>query len=314
MVDRPHNQGGEASPGVLTIALRGFPLEVFAAFLDGGCDRPPRCLTLHDAFRAQAPVGRQAIIIAMGSCPILDIDPTDFPKGCAEAVPVPCARDDLEVSGGSPIPRPPEASACGGVCPDGVGGGQLLALHARAAHGPARPRGRRHIQGGIALHLAHEGAGLVGFAATPRGLAGPIARVAHKDTMPLRKPAPQARPSPPGEVRWRLLPRTRPAIPRRGPGQGRQDGEGPGPGRERDVDQHRPDDPRMAPAGSDIPVGRAHPLTMPARAPHARARLFRDRLIARQQHRARRDDMVQQERAQQPSPRPGRPPAGEKTR
>jgi hypothetical protein len=65
----------------------------------------------------------------------------------------------------------------------------------------------------------------------------------------------------------------------------------------------------MAPAVSGIAGGRAHPVAMPSLAKHARARRLSDRLIARQAPRARRDDMLQQEREQQASQCPGGPPA-----
>ena len=163
----------------------------------------------------------------MGPCTIMDVDPTDCHQGLPDAVPVPGAGDDLDVSGGSPIPRHCEAGARGGVRHDLLGGGQFLAFHARASHCAARARWRRLIQGGIAIKLAHQGEVTAVLAAKPCGLAGAIARVAHKDEVTLRKPAHQARQQQPGEVRWRLMPRAMHTIPLRGAVQGRPRRGGP---------------------------------------------------------------------------------------
>ena len=173
----------------------------------------------------------------------------------------------------------------------------------------ARARGRRLVQGGIAIKLADQGEVTAMLAAKPCGLAGAVARIPHKDEVALWKPAHHARQQQPGQMRWRFMARPMRLIPLRGAIQGHQDGERPGPDRERQLDQHRHDHPLMPPPIRRIAVGRAHAIAMPSLAKDVGARVFCDRIIAGQEHRARRDDMVQQERDQQASQRPGRPAA-----
>ena len=254
-------------------------------------------------------IGREEILVAMGPCAIMDVDPTDFNEGFPDAVPVPRARDDLDVSGGAPIPRHHEAGALGRVRHDLLRGREFLAFHARASHRAARARGRRLVQGGIAIKLADQGEVTAVFATKPCGLAGAVAGIAHKDEVALWKPAHQARQQQPGQMRWRFMARPMRLIPLRGAIQGDQNRERPGPDRERQLDEHRQHDPLMSPPIRRITVGRAHAIAMPSLAEDLGARVFCHRVIASQEHRARRDDMVQEKRDQQASQRPGGPSA-----
>jgi hypothetical protein len=56
-------------------------------------------------------------------------------------------------------------------------------------------------------------------------------------------------------------------------------------------------------------VGRPHPIAMPPRAKHLGARVLGDRIVARQEHRPRWDDMLKQARDQGARQCPGRPAA-----
>jgi hypothetical protein len=143
-------------------------------------------------------------------------------------------------------------------------------------------------------------------------LARAIARVAHKDEVTLRKPAYQAGQQQPGEVCWRPRPRAVQAIPFRGTGQGDQDGQGPGASRERQLHEHRHDHPFMPPAIGRIAVRRPHGIAMSPLTKPLGTRVFSDRIVARQEHRPRRDPMGQQECDQGVSQGPRRPAAPRK--
>jgi hypothetical protein len=88
-----------------------------------------------------------------------------------------------------------------------------------------------------------------------------------------------------------------------------QDGERPGPSRERPRDEPRHHAPRMTPAIGRIVVRRSPPITMPSLAKDLGAGGLGHRILARQEPRARRDDIVQQVRDHGASQRPGRPSA-----
>lgn len=123
------------------------------------------------------------------------------------------------------------------------------------------------------------------------------------------KPTHQACQQQPGHMRRRLMPRPVHAIPRGGAIQGRQDRKGPGPCRERQLYEHRYHHPLVPPAIGRIPVGRPHPIAMPAFAEHFRARVLGDRIVASAEHRPRREYMVEQEHHQCAGQGPSRPPA-----
>ena len=210
--------GGEAEGGVLAIAFGGFQLQVFAAFLEGRFDGPPLGVTLHQLLRLHRGRCRQEVLVAMGSCPIMDVDPTDFDQVLPDAIPGPRASDDLNVSGTAAIPGHGEVGAVERGRHDLLWGSEFLAFHARASHRPARARERRFVQGGIAIKLAHQGEMLAVFAAQSRRLAGPVAAVAHKDEMTRWKPAHQMCQQQPGDVRRGFMPLPMHTIPRRGAG------------------------------------------------------------------------------------------------
>ena len=78
------------------------------------------------------------------------------------------------------------------------------------------------------------------------------------------KPAHQACQQQPGHVHRRLMPRAMHTIPLWGTVQGDQDGKGSWSCRERQFDELRHDNPRMAPAIGRRAVRRPHPTTMPS--------------------------------------------------
>jgi hypothetical protein len=110
-------------------------------------------------------------------------------------------------------------------------------------------------------------------------------------------------------MRWRAMARPRCVIPCWATLPGDHKRERPGPDRTRPLDQHRPHDPRLSPPLRRIPVGRAHAVALPSLAEDCGARTFCHRVIARQEHLDRRDDMVQENRDQPASQRPDGPSA-----
>jgi hypothetical protein len=118
---------------------------------------------------------------------------------------VTCARENLDVSRTAPILGHREVGALGRVRHDCLGGRKLLALHARPSHRVARARRGSLIQGGIALQLAHQGEVRAMLAAKPRGFAGAIAGIPHKDERALWEPPHHARQQEPGQMRWRSM-------------------------------------------------------------------------------------------------------------
>jgi hypothetical protein len=78
-------------------------------------DRPALCVTLHDLLWLHRHICCKEILVAMGPCTIMDVGPTDSHERFPNTVLVPRARDDLDVSAGSPIPRHCEAGALGRV-------------------------------------------------------------------------------------------------------------------------------------------------------------------------------------------------------
>ena len=141
----------------MAIPLGGSQLQACPAFLEGGFNRPPWCVTLDQLLRLHGEVRGEEILVTVRTCAIMDVEPLDFNERFLHAVPVPRARDDLDRSAGSPIPRHCEAAARGRVCHDLVGGGPFLAFDARAADRVARAPGRRFVQRGITIKLAHQG-------------------------------------------------------------------------------------------------------------------------------------------------------------
>jgi hypothetical protein len=250
----------------------------------------------------------------MGACPIMDVHPPDVHERLPDAGPGPCAGDERDRSRGASRPRHQEAGARARVRHDRVGGGQCVAVHARTAPGAGRAQGRRGIPGGLARELAHPREVTAVCAATPCGLAGAIAAVAHTPAVVRRTPAYQARQQQPGQVHRGLLTSPVQPSPRWGTGQGHDHREGPGPSGERPLDEPRHDDPCMPPALGRIPVGRAPAITLPSLATHARPGRLSDRSVACQEHWARWDDMVQQARDQPARQPPSDHRRGEQTR
>jgi hypothetical protein len=162
----------------------------------------------------------------------MDVPPTYRDHVFADAVPMACARDHLDLTGGSPIPGHCEVCAACPVSHHLLRRWEFLAFHARAAYCAARPRRWRLVQGGIAIKFTDQGEVTAALAAKSRGLASPVAWITH-------------------------------------------------------------DDPFMAPTVGRIAVGRPHPITMPSLAKDLGARVLGDRIIASQEHRAMRDNMVQ---------------------
>jgi hypothetical protein len=213
---------------VLAITLGGFQLQVFAALLKRGLDRPPLRLTLLDLFGAQAQSSREQILVTICTCTSMDVYPTYRDQGLPDAVPVAGAGDDRDVSAGSSIPGHREACAVPRVRHHLLRGGKFLAFHARAADRAAYAGWRRLIQGGIAIKLADQREATAVLMAKSRRLARAVTRVAHEDGVTLWDPAHQARQQQPGEVRRRLMPCAVQGIPLRRALQGHQDGQRPG--------------------------------------------------------------------------------------
>jgi hypothetical protein len=310
----PHHQGveseparGESSDGRLAIALGGFQLQVCTAFWEGGVDRPALWVTLDKRRRLHGEVRGQEIRVTVSPWTSRDVSPSDFDDSFPNPGPVPRARDDRDVSGASPLPRSQEAGARGRVRHDRWRGSAFLAVDARASQWGTRARGRRLGQRGIPIKRADHGEVTAGVTAQSRRLAGARARVAHDEAVAIRKPAHQARQQPPSHGRRRLMPRPVPTIPRRGAGQGHQDGEGPGPRGDWQLHAPRHDDPLMAPALGRIAVRRPPAIALPSLAQHLGARMRGDCIVARQEHRPRRDHMVPPARDQGASPGPRRP-------
>jgi hypothetical protein len=245
----------------------------------------------------------------MGRCTSMDVDPTPCTQVLPDAVPVPRARDHLAGSGPSPRPGHREAGALGRGHHDLWRGRELLAVHPRASQGAARARGRRVRQGGLAITRADPRALTAVFATKPRGRAGAVAGIPHQDELARWKPAPQAGHQQPGERRRRAMARPRCLIPFWATIPGDPNRERPGPDRQRQLDQPRPHAPLMPPPLRRITGGRAHAIPRPSLAEDVGARTFCNRVIASQEHRARRDDLVQEQRDQQASQRPDWPSA-----
>jgi hypothetical protein len=135
---------------VLVIALGGFPLQVRAICLEGGCDGPTWCGPLPQRLRVHRESGRQDVRVARAAGAITDKDPTDGHEVLRAAVPGPRAWDDRESSRGASIAGPPEAGAYGRVRHDLLRSGQVGGFDARAAHGLAHAWWRWLIPRGIA--------------------------------------------------------------------------------------------------------------------------------------------------------------------
>jgi hypothetical protein len=84
---------GEAEDGCLAIAVRGFQLQVFAAFLARRCDGQPWCVPRHHLLRLHRKSGRTEVLGARGPCTIMHVAPTDFTEVLPAAVAVPRAGD-----------------------------------------------------------------------------------------------------------------------------------------------------------------------------------------------------------------------------
>lgn len=84
------------------IAVGGFQFQVFAAVLERRFDGPTVRVARHHPLRLHRDSGRQEGLVAMGSCTIMDVAPTDVHKVFPHAVAVPRARDDLDRSRGAP--------------------------------------------------------------------------------------------------------------------------------------------------------------------------------------------------------------------
>jgi hypothetical protein len=148
---------------------------------------------------------------------------------------------------------------------------------------------------GIAIELTDQRQVVVVLAAKSCRLAGAIARVTHKDALTLREPADAASEQEPGNMGRCFVARFMGLIPFWGTIQGNQDWQSPRPRCTRQRDEHRDNDPFMAPSVSGVAVRRPDTITMSALAKHLWPRVLGDCIITRQEDRAWRDDMVQQE-------------------
>jgi hypothetical protein len=204
-----------------------------------------------------------------------------------------------------PMPGDGEAGAVDRARHDRFWGGECLALHPGASHGRTRAWGRWLIPGGITSTLADPRERTRVWTTKPRGLTGAVPAIAHNDAWARWKPAHHAGHEESGQLGRHCRARAMGRIPGGVARPGAQHRERPGPDRKRPLDQSRHDDPLVPPPIGRITVGRAHPVTMASLAEDVGAWPFCHRVIARQQHRARRDAMVQETRAQQAGQHPG---------
>jgi hypothetical protein len=174
-----------------------------------------------------------------------------------------------------------------------------------------RPRARRRwlVQGRITSERPESGQVTAGWRATPRGLAGAVARVSHTAAMPPWKPAEEAGEQAPRTVRRRPGAPAKGLIPVGGTIQGNSDGEGPRACGTRQRATHRDDAPRMRLPLGRVARGGPDSSAMAPRAKHLWLRAFGDRLIPRQKYRPRRAASVQQAGSQCTGEHPGRPAA-----
>jgi hypothetical protein len=64
---------GESEDGLLAIPLGGFQLQVFTAFLEGGFNRPPLCVTLDHWLRLHGDVRGEALLVTVSPGAIMDV-------------------------------------------------------------------------------------------------------------------------------------------------------------------------------------------------------------------------------------------------
>jgi hypothetical protein len=278
---------------LLTIALGRFQFQVFTAFLECRFNGPTLRVSLHDLLRAQCDIGGKEIFVPMCARTIMGIDPADFDQGFPDAVPMTGASDYLNVSGCPSIPGHCEAWPPGGLCDRLLRREQFTAFDTWAPQRCTRSRWRRLIQGSIGIELTDQGQMAAVLTAKPRGLTGAIAGITHKDKMALGEPADEAGEQEPSQMCRRLMARRMGLIPFGGALQSDQGRKSPGPCRERQLDQHRHDDPLMSPPIGRVAMGRPDAITVAALAKHLRARALGDGVIASQEYRADRYDISQ---------------------
>lgn len=289
----------EAPDGGVALPLGGVQPQIFTARVDGRGHRPAWGVTRHHRLRLHGDGRRDERRVTVRAGARMAGAPGDFEERCPPTGAVPRARDALQGAGPAAIPCHGQMGALGRVRHDRLGGRAWPALHAWTPERAGRARWRRLIQGGSAITLA----------AHPRGLAGAVAAIPDPDDLARRKPADQAGPQQPGAMCRRSRARPRGLRPRGATIPGAQERTCPGPDRERQRDRSRQHDPRMPPPIRRIAMGRAPARAMPSLAADVGARTFGTRIIARQEYRARRDDLVQENREQQASQRPGGPSA-----
>jgi hypothetical protein len=129
-------------------------VQVCTAFLKGGFNRPTLRVALHDLLGVHGEIGRKEILVPMSPRTIVDVHPADGDEGFPSPLPVPRPSDDLDETGGAPIPRHSESRALGCRRDYCVRRGEFLAFDARATSHRPRTRWRRLIQGSIAIKLA----------------------------------------------------------------------------------------------------------------------------------------------------------------
>jgi hypothetical protein len=94
--------GGQPSPRSWAIPLGGGSRQVVAARVEGRVNGPAVGVTHHNLLRPHGDCYGTAIRVAMGPSTIIDVAPSDFHQVLPEAVPVPCAGDDRDLSGAAP--------------------------------------------------------------------------------------------------------------------------------------------------------------------------------------------------------------------
>jgi antitoxin (DNA-binding transcriptional repressor) of toxin-antitoxin stability system len=177
---------------LLTIALGGFPFQIFTTFLERRFTGPTVRVSLHDLLRARCDLRGKERFVAMGARTIVDRYPSDFDQGFTDPVPVPGAGDHRNVSGCPSRPGHREVWPLGGLCDPLLGREPFPAFDPWASQRRRGSRWRRRVQGGIPVELTDQGQVAAVLTAKPRGLTGAIARVAHEDELTLREPADEA--------------------------------------------------------------------------------------------------------------------------
>src|SRR5919108_5572959 len=96
----------------------------------------------------------EQILVTMGGGAVMDEHPVHGDKSLPEAMPVPCAGHEVDVSAGSPLAYYGGSCALRHLSHHLLGGGHFLAIHAGACQRGVRLQWWRFVLGGITIKLA----------------------------------------------------------------------------------------------------------------------------------------------------------------